>query len=350
MKNQKGFIPIIYIVIGAVVVVSATFGIVKYKDEITANVLNTFKKPIKIEAPNIDSTEQSEIQSETQEETELIKELTQPEDSFAEEGSEQNNDQQLQGKLRIVEQKRLEAERKLAEEKRKQEERERLEAEQKQQEAERQRELQQAKQDLAEVEDLIKEQFYRSHYECEQDMKDIIIVQLYLSSENSEIVNLINHNIENVCDKIDQARRFLLSELSDLERIDDLDRFNYKFEEFLTNLKREKKEIEEVIENETRRLSQALSRLLEKQREEEEALRQKEAALRQKLQELEEVNQQILDITAQREAEIEKAKDRVASMATINREIDNINEKYRPILRDLYLQRQQIIDWLNYHR
>ena len=41
--NQKGFIPIIYIVIGAVVVASATFGVVKYKDEITANVSKVFR-------------------------------------------------------------------------------------------------------------------------------------------------------------------------------------------------------------------------------------------------------------------------------------------------------------------
>jgi len=74
--NQKGFIPIIFIVIGAVAVVSAAFGIVKYKDEITANVLNAFKKPIKIETPNIDSTEQGEIQSGTQEETELVENTT----------------------------------------------------------------------------------------------------------------------------------------------------------------------------------------------------------------------------------------------------------------------------------
>jgi len=41
--NQKGFIPIIFIVIGAVAVVSAAFGIVKYKDEITANVSKVFR-------------------------------------------------------------------------------------------------------------------------------------------------------------------------------------------------------------------------------------------------------------------------------------------------------------------
>lgn len=41
---KKGFIPIIFIIIGAVVISSATFGVVKYGDKITASVSSIFKK------------------------------------------------------------------------------------------------------------------------------------------------------------------------------------------------------------------------------------------------------------------------------------------------------------------
>jgi len=100
--NQKGFIPIIFIIIGAVVVASATFGVVKYKDEITANVSKVFNKPPKLEvvAPDIDSTGRDEAQKET----ELIKEPVIEE-------AERDDTQQLQEQLRKAEQKRLEAER-----------------------------------------------------------------------------------------------------------------------------------------------------------------------------------------------------------------------------------------------
>lgn len=67
--NQKGFIPIIFIIIGAVVLASATFGVVKYKDEITANVSKVFKSK-KVEIPNIDSTGKDEVT----EEPELVEE------------------------------------------------------------------------------------------------------------------------------------------------------------------------------------------------------------------------------------------------------------------------------------
>lgn len=69
MKSQKGFIPIIFIIIGAVVVASATFGVIKYKDEITANVSKVFKGS-KVEVLNIDSTEGDELT----EEAELVEE------------------------------------------------------------------------------------------------------------------------------------------------------------------------------------------------------------------------------------------------------------------------------------
>lgn len=42
--NQRGFIPIIYIVIGAAVLASAVFGVVKYKDEIASNVSKIFER------------------------------------------------------------------------------------------------------------------------------------------------------------------------------------------------------------------------------------------------------------------------------------------------------------------
>lgn len=41
--NQKGLIPIIYLIIGAVAIASAVFGVAKYKDEITANVSKILK-------------------------------------------------------------------------------------------------------------------------------------------------------------------------------------------------------------------------------------------------------------------------------------------------------------------
>lgn len=48
--NKKGFIPIIFIVIGAIVIASAVFGIIKYKDEIAANVSKIFTGT-KVEIP-----------------------------------------------------------------------------------------------------------------------------------------------------------------------------------------------------------------------------------------------------------------------------------------------------------
>ena len=42
--NQKGFIPIIFIIIGAMAIASAGFGIVKYGDEIVASVVSVFRK------------------------------------------------------------------------------------------------------------------------------------------------------------------------------------------------------------------------------------------------------------------------------------------------------------------
>lgn len=46
--NQKGLIPIIYLIIGAVVITSAVFGVTKYKDEVTANVSKVLKPKIVI--------------------------------------------------------------------------------------------------------------------------------------------------------------------------------------------------------------------------------------------------------------------------------------------------------------
>ena len=113
MRNQKGFIPIILIIIGALITASAIFGVVKYKDEITANISKTFKPEIEI--PNIKSTDKDWVA----EESELV------EESIIEEKSEiekkQDDAQKLQEQLRIAEQKRLEAEKRLAEEKARQE-------------------------------------------------------------------------------------------------------------------------------------------------------------------------------------------------------------------------------------
>lgn len=42
--NQKGFIPIVFIIVGAVVLASAIFGVVKYGNKLTASVADIFKK------------------------------------------------------------------------------------------------------------------------------------------------------------------------------------------------------------------------------------------------------------------------------------------------------------------
>jgi len=135
-KLQRGFIPIIFIIIGALIVASATFGVVKYKDEITANVSKVFKRP-KIEIPNIDSTGEDEVA----EEPELMEEPVTEEEFEAtpesEVKEEQDNTQQLKEQLRIAEQKRLETEKRLAEEKaRREAERAKAEAERLKKEAE----------------------------------------------------------------------------------------------------------------------------------------------------------------------------------------------------------------------
>jgi len=112
-KIQKGFIPIILAIVIAVAIISATVGIVKYKDEITANVSKVFES--KVETFNVASIEKNKV----------IKELELTKEPIVEEGVEaeekQDDTQQLQEQLRIAEQKRLEAEKQLAEEKAKQE-------------------------------------------------------------------------------------------------------------------------------------------------------------------------------------------------------------------------------------
>ena len=117
--NQKGFIPIIFIIIGAVVVASATFGVIKYKDELTANISKVFEPQIK--TSDTELTGGDEIIEETGSvgETESVEEPIIEEKSETEE--KQDNTQELQEQLRIAEQKRLEAEKQLAEEKAKQE-------------------------------------------------------------------------------------------------------------------------------------------------------------------------------------------------------------------------------------
>ena len=112
-KIQKGFISIILTIVIAIAIISATVGIVKYKDEITANVSKVFES--KIETSNVASTEENKV----------IKESELTKESIVEEGVEagekQDDTQRLQEQLRIAEQKRLEAEKQLAEEKAKQE-------------------------------------------------------------------------------------------------------------------------------------------------------------------------------------------------------------------------------------
>jgi len=121
-KIQKGFISIILTIVIAIAIISATVGIVKYKDEITANVSKVFES--KIETSNVASTEENKV----------IKESELTKESIVEEGVEagekQDDTQRLQEQLRIAEQKRLEAEKQLVEEKTKQEtERAKAEAE-----------------------------------------------------------------------------------------------------------------------------------------------------------------------------------------------------------------------------
>jgi len=113
IKPQKGFIPIILVIVIAVAVILATAGIVKYKDEITASVSDVFKS--KIETSNVKFIEENEAI----EESELTEKSIAGEEAETE--KKQDNTQQLQEQLRIAEQKRLEAEKQLAEEKAKQE-------------------------------------------------------------------------------------------------------------------------------------------------------------------------------------------------------------------------------------
>jgi len=354
--NQKGFIPIIFIIIGAVVFASATFGVVKYKDEITANVSKVFKGS-KVETPNIDSA--GKVVEEPAIEKEPI--IEEP---------EKDDTQQLQGQLRIAEQKRLEAEKQLEEERAKQEA-EKLKVEQearkiieeqkrqeellRQQEITRQQELEKQKKEIPGIENLIKQDWYKDEYECRNDLRNNVFRE-ELSLGVSELTNLTNQVIENQCEEFDQSREYLFSKLKALKKINDLDFFNQEVEKFLAELKKQQKEMEQVMESGIKKISEEYDHLIQQAeqelRESDEAIRkqeQKRSLRDQKLQELEEINQQILDTTAQRETEIEIVKDERISMARMNRKIDNINEKYRPILRNLYLQRQQIIDWLNYN-
>jgi len=54
--NQKGFIPIALIIIGAVIVASAVFSVSKYKDEVVADISEIFNGS-KVKNSNIDLTE-----------------------------------------------------------------------------------------------------------------------------------------------------------------------------------------------------------------------------------------------------------------------------------------------------
>lgn len=67
--NQKGFIPIIILVVGVVALASATFSVVKYKDEIAETIVEIFEGP-EVELPSVDSTGGDEVV----EETELVEE------------------------------------------------------------------------------------------------------------------------------------------------------------------------------------------------------------------------------------------------------------------------------------
>jgi hypothetical protein len=109
IKTQEGFISIILVMAIVVAVILTAVGVVKYKDEITANISEIFKS--KIETPNVEFIGEDE----GIEESELTKESIVEEE--IEVGEKQDDTQQLQEQLRITEQKRLEAEKQLAEEK-----------------------------------------------------------------------------------------------------------------------------------------------------------------------------------------------------------------------------------------
>jgi len=94
--NQKGFIPIIFIIIGAIVIASATFGIVKYKDEITASVIKVFQKS-EVKTENQESREQKSQAALKPEETgELTKETDKNITSEQKDFSSQNKSSQSQ--------------------------------------------------------------------------------------------------------------------------------------------------------------------------------------------------------------------------------------------------------------
>ena len=183
IKNQKGFIPIIFIIIGAVVVASAAFSVVKYKDEITANISKVFKP--KIEIPNIESTGRDETAEEP-----IIEE---------ESGIEEKQDgaQKLQEQLKIAEQKRLEAEKRLAEEKARQEtekakaEAERLKADQ---ELQRQLEAQRLAEEQRQKEIARQQELERQRQLEEQRQKELELQQAINQLKNLFVQKLNEYN------------------------------------------------------------------------------------------------------------------------------------------------------------
>jgi len=203
IKTQKGFIPIILIIVIAVVVVSTTAGIVKYKDEITANVSNVFKS--KIETPNIESIGENKGIEKS--------ELT--EDSIIEEAKteeKQDSTQQLQEQLRMAEQKRLEAERQLAEEKARQEaekaEAETEELKQKTEEAKRK-----AEESLRKTQEDSSLKIARCQAKRDSDYSDFVSkvdkmiadsVQKLKNQEN----NIINQLKQNYIDCLNEANQY----------------------------------------------------------------------------------------------------------------------------------------------
>jgi len=333
--NQNGFIPIIFIIIGAVVIASATFGVVKYKDEITASVVKIFKRP-KVETPDIDSTGKDE----SVEEAELIEEpiIEEP---------EKNDVQQLEGRLKKAEQKRLEAERKLAEEKARQEEQKQQEEFKRQTELEKQRqqELEKVQEEISEMEGLIKKLFYRDGHECQSKMKNTETTQEALSSGDSELVNLANQTIENICRKIDQARKYLLSELRKLERIDNVDTLKQELEKFLREIEEQDTIVDQTIEYEVRKEATALARLIKEQEEENRRLKEEQRKLEEQLiREAKEFDKQLAELDRQIEEVYQKIEDvrnqGGVSMITLMGRINKIkNEELYPLLtqRDMLL-------------
>jgi glutamate synthase domain-containing protein 2 len=187
--SKKGFAPVIFLIIGAVAIASATFGIVKYKNEITANISKAFKlqneNPNTDENPNIKEEKENPVKESENAEQPIIDKKT----------SEVNEQKRLEEEAIKAETEKLlkeadEAKRKVAEEEalRKMKEEARVKAEQELQqqlEAQRMAEEQRKEEELRQqVEAQLLAEKQRKQEELTRKQKaDQLLSQLIISAQ-----------------------------------------------------------------------------------------------------------------------------------------------------------------------